>query len=240
MSWWDLLWSRPTSVAATAGLAVAGLVGNSERPWIWILGFATFMITHEIVNFRRTRNISNRLGRKYEIVQRRMLRLISDLSELTAREFDLWMVDLYLPPSSFTPSARSRVVVKLTRELSLTLTDARAVPTDIGLDHALFGRCFGESCSGLWWDIDLKMSSSGNNLWHTFHEVVNNRLQETYGVISVNPVVDDLGRDCRGLLVVHTKRDSEIATKALGVLTEPKGIRRLAEACHDIHREIAT
>ena len=240
MDWWDLLWSRPTSVAATVGLVIAGLVGNSDRPWIWILGFAIFAVTHEIVNFRRKRHISNRLGRKYEIVQRRMLRLISDLSELTAREFDLWVVDLYLPPSSFNPSARSRVVVKLTRELSLALTDARAVPPDIESDHALFGRCFLEPCPGLWWDVDLKMSSSGENLWHKFPEEVNSQLQETYGVISVNPVVDDLGKGCRGLLVVHTKRDSEIATKALGVLAEPKGIRRLAEACHDIHREIVT
>ena len=240
MSWWDLLWSRPTSVAATAGLAIAGLVGNSDRPWIWILGFAIFMVTHEFVNFRRERNISNRLGRKYEIVQRRMLRLISDLSDLTAREFDLWVIDLYLPPSSFTPSARPHVAFELTRELSLALTDARAVPPDIRSDHALFGRCFGESCSGLWWDVGLKMSSSGNNLWDTFHETVNSQLQKTYGVISVNPVVDDLGKNCRGLLVVHTNRDPVIATKALGVLTEPQGIRRLAEACHDIHREIAT
>ena len=57
----------------------------------------------------------------------------------------------------------------------------------------------------------------------------------SYGVISVNPVVDNLGQECRGLLVVHAKRDAEIVTKVLGALQQPEGKRRMAAACVDLH-----
>ena len=50
----------------------------------------------------------------------------------------------------------------------------------------------------------------------------------------------NLGRDCRGLLVIHAKRDAEIVTKALGALTEPEGKRRIATACVDIHNHLRT
>ena len=239
MRWLNLLFGRPILVLATLGLSIAGWWGNPERPWKWIIGLAAFIIFHEVGNFVREKSISSQLGRNREIVQRRVLRLISDLSDLTAREFDIWMVDLYLPRRSFSLFDRPHVVVKLVRELSMSLTDVRNVPPYFRTDDELFGRSFLQSRPKLWWDGDLTNSSLGENLCHRLDEVANRRLQETYGVISVNPIVDDLGKDCRGIVVVHTKRDSEIATKALGALTQATGARRLAEASHDIHKNIA-
>ena len=238
MSWSDLLLGRPILVLATLGLSIAGLWGNLERPWKWILGLAGFIILHEVVNFVREKSVSSRLGRNYEVVQRRVLRLISDLSDLTAREFDLWMVDLYLPQRSFSLFTRPHIVVRLVRKLSLALTDVRTVPLEFRLDDRLFGKCFSYARPGCWWDVSLAQQSSEENLWYKLDTVVNTQLQETYGAISAYPVVNDLGKDCRGLLVVHTKRDSEIATKAVGALTQSEGIRRLAGACHDIHSHL--
>ena len=232
MNWLNLLFSRPTLVVATLALTVAEFIGTADRPWNWIIGICIFILIHEIVTWRREQNISNRLKINYEGIQRRVLRLIADLSELTANEYDLWMVDLYVPRSS-----------KLVRELSIALTDVRIPLHEIPLNHRLFGRCFKESCQGLWWNIEL-IPQSGNtpqsedhNFWYKLDHF-NIELEKTYGVISVHPIVNALGKNCLGLLVVHTKRDSETATKALGSLTQSIGIRRLAEACHDIHDQM--
>ena len=242
MVWSDLLWGRPTLVIATVGLTLVGLTGNLDRPWSWILGLACFIVLHSIVNWLRERSISGRLDRNYEIVQRRVLRLIADLSDITAGEFDLWMVDLYLPRTSFALSTCVPFVTKkkLVRELSLALTDVRTVPLEIELTHIFFGPCFDKAQPGIWWNVALVESSIGdNNRWHELDDVVNDELGDTFGTISVNPIVDGLGKDCRGLLVVHTRLDSEVATKALGVLTQLKGMRCLAGACHDIHSQMA-
>lgn len=239
MAWSDLLWGRPTLVIATVGLTI--LVGNLDQSLSWILGLACFIVLHSIVNWRRDRGVSGRLGRNYEIVQRRVLRLIADLSDLTAREFDLWMVDLYVPRRSMALSTCAPFVTKknLVRELSLALTDVRVLPPEIELNHIFFGPCFSGSQSGIWWDDNLVGASMGdNNKWHEIDNVVNDELGEMFGVICVNPIVDGLGKQCRGLLIVHTKPDSEITTKALGALTQSEGIRRLAGACEDIHSYI--
>ena len=242
MRWSDLLWGRVTLAAATVGLAIAGLFGDSNRPWAWILGLASFIVLHAFVSWRRERSSSSRLGRKYGDIQGRVLRLISDLSDLTAREFDLWMVDLYLPRSSLILSARSPFLVKqtLVRELSLAFTDVRTVPLEIELSHELFGPCFVQSQPGLWWDGGLaQMRIEEDNRWDDLDDLVNSEIKKTYGAISVNPLVDMLGRHCLGLLVIHTKRDSETATKALGALAQSEGMRRLAGACRDIHGQLA-
>ena len=96
MNWFNLLFSRPILVIATLALTVAEFVGTADRPWNWIIGICIFILIHEIVNWRREKNILNRLKRNYESIQRRVLRLIADLSDLTANEYDLWMVDLYV------------------------------------------------------------------------------------------------------------------------------------------------
>ena len=57
--------------------------------------------------------------------------------------------------------------------------------------------------------------------------------------ISIQPVVDSVGKDCRGLLVVHTVNDPEIATTALTVLTQSQGRRRLARAREGIHSSLS-
>ena len=232
MNWLNLLLSRPILVVATLALTIAEFIGPADRPWNWIIGICIFILIHEIVNWRREQNISNRLKRNYESIQRRVLRLIADLSELTANEYDLWMIDLYVPRSS-----------KLVRELSIALTDVRIPFHEIPLNHGLFGRCFKESCQGLWWNIELipqpisTPQLEDHNFWDRL-DYFNIELEKTYGVISVHPIVDALGKNCLGLLVVHTKRDSETATKALGSLTQSMGKRRLAEACHDIHDQM--
>jgi len=237
MSWPAWLWGRPGRVLATLGLTI--LVGwRPDQLWIWILIFTLvgFIIVHETVNWRREQRLASLLYQNYPVIQNRALRLIADLANLTAKGFDLWMLDLYLPPNTGALFACSRNVYKLDRSLSVSLTDVRPVPLEIRLDHQLFGPCF-EGRTKLWWGTDLAESSSANS-WHEMNEAINVELRKTYGVISINPVVDRLGRDCLGLLVVHAKPDPEIVTKVLGALKESEGQRRLVEACQDIHNQM--
>jgi len=201
---------------------------------VWILAIACALVValFEIIASRQEARPESRLGQNYEMVLSRVLNLISDLSDLTAREFDLWVVDLYLPRPAFA-SFRRNHVSELELSMHVTLTDVRTVPNRIEPCH-FFGRCFADSQPKLWWDIRLE-PSSGENSWQTLNGGDNNEMAESYGVVSVNPVIDNLGRECRGLLVVHAKRDREIVTKVLGVLQQPEGRRRVAAACLDIH-----
>ena len=241
MKWTDLLWGRPTFVIATVCLMLFGLRGNPDWQWAWIPVIASFAILHSIVNWLRERSISAGIGRNYEFLQRRVLRLIANLSELTASKFDLWMVDLYVPRRRIGWSTRPPFVPKkkFVRELTSALTDDRVLPSEIELNHVFFGACFANVQPGIWWDDRLvKLPIEKDNRWHDMDKKVNEELGALFGVVGVNPIVDGLGKQCRGLLIVHTRPDSEVATIAAGALAQSKGGRHLAEACEDIHSYI--
>ena len=223
------------TVAAGAILAFLGVIGNPENLWTWIAAifFLTVILVLEVVNHRREINKSHPLGMNYKHILRRTLNLIADLSNLTGREFDLWVVDLYLRPNSKTMWGRT-YAHKLELSLHIALTDVGVVNSVIELKDNLFGRCFTDRRSELWWDVDLAPSSEENS-WVRLADGDNAQIRKEYGIMSVNPVVNDLGRDCLGLLVVHASRDAETVTKVLGTLRERKGKRQIAAACVDIH-----
>lgn len=223
-------------------LALPSLTGRSDWSLWWIVGLSAFIVLHSFVGWVRERSIFSRLGRNYEGVLRRTLHLVSDLAELTGGRFDLWMVDLYLPRNSWKLSAHWPFVVerKLGRALSVALTDVSKAPVTIKLNHDLFGPCFSQSESPLWWDIDLaELDGASQNYWHQLKDPINSELRTMFGAISIQPVVDSVGKDCRGLLVVHTVNDPEIATTALTVLTQSQGRRRLARAREGIHSSLS-
>ena len=193
---------------------------------------AVAVVLLEIVAWRHDVSAKNRLRRTFEVGLSRVLSLISDLSDLTAREFDLWVVDLYLPQQSFVWFLR-RDVLDLELSMHITLTDVRVVPSRIERNH-FFGQCFIDGQPRLWWNTDFA-SSSNENYWHNLSDLDNRIMAERYGVASVNPVVDNLGKECSGLLVVHAKGDEEVVTKVLGALQQSEGRRRMAAACLDIH-----
>ena len=239
MSWQSVLLGRPIVVIATVGLTVLSFVQSQDRPWFLIILIAAFIVVHESVNWLRDKRAAVELGPNYQVIQGRVLRLIADLADLTAGGFDLWMIDLYLTSQTAGVLGRFWNGANLTRSLSVALTDVRSVPLEIEMDHELFGVCFSQSSRALWWDTDLADPSPGN-AWHRTSPSTNSELSSTYGVISVNPVVDHLGRNCRGLLVVHAKRDSVVVRKVVGALREGEGQRRLEAACQDIHFQVTS
>lgn len=232
------LLSRPAVVVATVGLSLAGLAGDKDRPWPWIVGFALAIVVIEFFRWQRERGDPLASGDRRSIVLRRMLRLVSDLSELAGGVFQPWVVDLYLARSAGRWRHRRGEKVVLSREVSVALTDPRLVPGEYSVGDAPFGPAFAHARELLWWDVDVVARTAGRNSWEEFEGETNRALSEMYGVVSVCPLVDERGGGCRGLLVVHAGRDSVLATTAAGVLAEAKGARRLAEAREDIYREL--
>ena len=243
MRWWKFVWAKPTSVIATIVLTVVlafgSLTGRSNWPWSWIVALSAFIVLHSIVGWVLERN---RLGRNYEGILRRTLHLVADLAELTGGRFDLWMVDLYLPRNLWKLSAQWPFVGerKLVRALSVALTDVSKAPVTIDLNHNLFGPCFTRSESRLWWDINLaELDGARQNHWYHLADPINRELRTIFGAISIQPVVDSVGKDCRGLLIVHTVNDPEIATTALSGINQSRGRRHLAGAREGIHVHLA-
>ena len=230
--------SSSLAVVATVTLAFLGVIGNPSQPLVWGIASvcAVVVVLLEVVRWRQERNISNRLGKKYEEIVGSVLRLIADLANLTAYEFGLWVIDLYVPRTSFIASRRA-CTTRLERSLSIALTDVRPVPGEFALGDPLFGHCFTTSRPRLWWNIHLKESSDDND-WCRLGEADNNQLRRWYGVVSANPVSNSLGMDCRGLLVIHAGDDAEIVTKVLGALRQPEGQRRVTAACRHIHSQL--
>ena len=228
--------ARTITVVSAGALAYLGVIVKQNVTWVWIAASILFVIIIllEILSYRWERIKSNRLGPSHEFVLGRVIRLIADLSDLAARGFDLWVVDLYLPEATWLPRRR---VCKLALSLHIALTDVRAVPSEIALDHVIFGRCFNERRSEVWWDVTLA-SSSEENLWEQLNDSDNDSIRKQFGIMSVNPLIDNVREDCRGLLVVHAMHDAVVVRKVKGALTEPEGKRRIAAACLDIHNHL--
>ena len=233
MFWSDSVRDRKFTILATAILGFLGVIGNPDQYWVWIVAF---LCAFSIV-WREWRR-SDGLGTNYRNIVERVMRLIADLSTMTAGRFDLWVVDVYLPRSSITFLPPKRVC-NLQLSLHVALKDVRKVPSKIESDHVLFRRCFNEHRSELWWDASFAPTSE-ENLWELLDANDNDQIRTRYGVISVFPLIDNLGKNCCGLLVVHAARDAEIVTAVLGALKDAEGKRRVTGACYDIYNQLET
>ncbi len=155
----DLLWGRVTRTAATVILAIVSTVGGTHRPWPWIIGAAAFLVVHSVVSATRDRSIVRRLGRDYDRVLTRVLQVVSDLGEIAADRYGLWIVDLYVPESRWSlkrawpPLQRHR---ELSRQLSISLADARAQPPFIDPTVGPHGEAYSKSRPVLWIDEGVK------------------------------------------------------------------------------------
>ena len=128
----------------------------------------------------------------------------------------------------------------LERNLSLSLANVPKVPSRIEICHELFGHCFSKREPKIWWDPDFAETKlNAKNSMDDLKENANTNLKSRYGVIKVWPIEDELSRTCTGILVVHSKRDTEVATKVLGVLVGAEAERFLSRTSQNIHSQLA-
>lgn len=235
--WSDLVWGPVTVSIAAAVLAIASAVGGDDRPWPWIIGSAGFIVVHTAVNAARDQSIVRRLGRDYDRVQRRAVQVVSDLGELAAAKYDLWMIDLYVPATLWRikrtwPFFAKRL--ELRRQLSVSLVDARPQPPVVDISTGPHGECYSTSEPLIWFDPSEHGHAPGNR-WDQYDGAANGRLAAVYGVLSITPVVDQLGKNCNGVLAVHVEPEREAAVQAIGVLQSHEGRRRLHNACVELN-----
>ena len=213
---------------ATAAVILAVISGTEvSAPWWLLAALGGFIFVSEFISAR----VDKSRSRTMQKIQHRALRVIADLASATTTPHDLWVVDVYLPELGWTASRG--VKKRLVRALSLSLTDVQAVPPEIELSESNpLARCYSNAEELTWWDRELKpMPESDRSDSHESRD----KLKQTYGAVSVNPIVNNTGHDCRGILVIHTKRDPELVTAAVGVLDSSRGRRHISECCHDIH-----
>lgn len=235
--WSELLWGPVTLAIATVTLAIASAVGGSDRPWFWIVLSAGFIIVHTAVSAVRRQSIVRRLGRDYDRVQRRAVQVVADLGQLAADNFDLWMIDLYLPRWRFRVKKNWPFIARkreLSRQLSISLIDARPQPPTVDAVTGPHGQCFSVPVPLVWFNEEGHKQSI-DNAWGSFDQQMNADLGKVYGVLSVSPLVDQLGKNCVGVLAIHVEPDAEKALRARGALRSAEGRRRINNACVELN-----
>ena len=147
------------------------------------------------------------------------------------------MVDIYLLRRNWSFVMRRPFIKRqriLSRQLSVSLIDARHQPTSLDLFSGPHGKCFLEAQPLLWFDQTTHRSSR-DNAWDIFEDELSGELKKKYGVLNVSPLVDQLGRECIGVLAIHVGPERNAALKALGALNSQKGRLRVSNACIDLH-----
>lgn len=234
----DVVFGRTTLTIATLSLTIAGVWNPEKRSWLWIFCSAGFILAHTAVSEYRERSIVRALGRDYDRIQRKCVQAVADLGELVGGRFDIWMVDLYLPRKMWRLSPKWPFIKLgrvLSRELSMSLVDPREQPPSIALDDLLpHGKCFQSTRRLLWLRRD-SYEQDGENAGSNFSVELNDKLSKDYGALSLNPLVDSVGKHCVGVLAVHVAPDRDSAFKAKSALRSGSGQRKLANICEEIN-----
>ena len=213
-------------IVSAIALAILPATPNGA-PWWVLTTLGALILISEFFSTRVKRANSSKMQK----IQRRALRVIADLSSGTGARHDLWVVDIYLPRFSWPTSHGIR---KLKRALSLSLTDVQDVPPEVALsDDNPLARCYKHRRRLLWVDPRYNTVRSGAEAPSSPED--DQKLRDTYGAVSINPLVDDTGHKCRGILLVHTKPDPVLVTTAVGILDASRGRRHIDDASHDIH-----
>lgn len=240
---------RLSGVVATVGLTVVLSAIDKPKLAVFWVPLAAYVILQEIIQLAAEYSRGGRL-RGNEHVQRRILRLITDVAELCGRKFHFWVIDIYLPRKFVADGLRGAVKfvqrlggkspepLKFVRELSFSLEDVREIPRNVAGNHHLFGRSYCRRERLVWHRGTIINLQSGEIDRGDPPELEVAELLRLYGAISINPIVNGLGSDCRGLLVVHVSPDVEHSTTAAGVLSQDRGQRRLSDACNDLYVEL--
>lgn len=233
--WIEFLFGKVTLAIATVLLAIACTV----MLWPLIIGSAAFLIVHTIVNTAHDKNIVRRLGKNYDRVQRRVTQLLSDLGQLS--RFDIWMIDIYLPVWRWSFSQkplflnRNRV---LSRQLSVSLIDSLHQPPLVDSSSGPYLQSFEETRPLFWFDKEQHEDHPAEASL-AFYGMEKPDLRNTYGVLSVFPLVDQLNKNCTGILAIHVKPEQDTTLTALGVLQTEQGRYRISNACVELNGLLA-
>ena len=241
---WDLALGHPSAVLLTVALTVSSLLLSNSVRTVVVISIAVFAVTHSMISWIRDHSNTRRMSQHYGHVLNRLLDLLSDLGDLTGQDHGLWRIEVYVESVEVALAFRRPLLRRrsLVPTMSLALKHVPAPLQKIPLHHELFGECFSKAEPCLWWNKDLADFSGRVNIaankYDELPDDANRELARSFGSISVNPIVDQLGARCRGLLVVHTHVDPAVVTTAVGALLLERGRRQLSRACQDLHNRL--
>ena len=226
----SVLWSRTLRAAAAVGLTI-GSVANQDPLWWWLVPLGVFIVASESISGWRDRNRNAVL----QVVDQRVVRAIADLGAVSGDNYDFWIIEVYLLQWTWTSTGPAR---RLVRQPPLALTDVQALPAEVPTSgDGAFAASFRTRKPAVWWDLQFGPTPTKHESYTTQFD---HDQTAAYGAISVSPLADRTGRDCRGVLVVQTKPDPLHVTAAVGVFRSPEGRRRIADTCHDIYVALAS
>ena len=221
----NVLWSRTLRAAAAVGLTIVSVV-NDDPLWWWLVPLGAFIVASESISGWRDRNRNVVL----QMVDQRVVRAIADLGALSGDNYDFWIVEVYLLQWTW---ASMRPTRRLVRQPPFALTDVQALPAEIPTTgNGALAMSFNTRKPAVWWDPQIGPAPTESDPYTTQFD---HDQTTAYGAISVTPLADQAGRDCRGVLVVQTKPNAMHVTAAVGVFRSPEGRRRISETCHDIY-----
>ena len=146
------------------------------------------------------------------------------------------MVDIYLSKSDWSFILRPPFLARervLSRQLSVSLIDARPQPTWFDIQQGIHGMCF-QKVKPLLWINETVHGTTQENAWTAMEPPTNDELSNSYGVLNVSPLVDELGKGCVGVLAIHVEPEREVIHKALGALRSLQGRHRINNACVEL------
>lgn len=234
-----VVWGTSVLAAAVLVLTVASASTGSGR-WWWIIPSAAFIFIHTVVRAVRERTVAARLGTEYDKILHRLLRLVADLSELAGDKYELWMVDLYLPVHKWH-FKRGRWWVhrhsELSRELSISLLDSRPQPATVDITATPHGDCYNGSAPHLW--STPRPHEAGSSPPGFIPVPATEELERNYGILLLAPLIDLLGKNCRGVMAIHVAPEADAVLQAHGALTSARGLRSVQDACSEINGFLA-
>lgn len=225
-----MLWSRTLRAAAAVGLTI-GSVANQDPLWWWLVPLGIFIVASESISGWRDRNRNAVL----QVVDQRLVRAIADLGAVSADNYDFWIIEVYLLQWTWKWTGP---VKRLIRQPPLALTDVQTLPAEVPTSgDGAFATSIRTGRPAVWWDLQFGPSPTNRDSYTTQFD---HGQTAAYGAISVSPLADGTGRDCRGVLVIQTKPDPMHVTAAVGVFRSPEGRRRIADTCQDIYVALAS
>ena len=240
----DFVLGRPGTVFLTLAITLSSLLVPSEMRARVIIPIGIGILIHTTISWLRDRSSTRRMSQQHGRVLNRLLQLLSDLGDLTHQDHGLWRIEIYVKTTAFAISLRRPFLWRrrLVPTLSFALKHVAPPSPSISLDHELFGTCFRSGRACLWWNTSLADFSARANTTPNksldLNADVNRELERRFGSVSVNPIVDQVGKRCLGLLILHTPHDSTVVTKVVGALREEIARRYLARACQDLHDQL--
>ena len=248
----ELIWSRVAATAATAIMALVGLADRvleegPMRSWIeeyrlvLLIALVAFLVAHSYRNWKKESSQSKGFLGNFDSIHNNVLHLISDLAELSSRHYHYWIVDLYVEQRVIGLSVEWPFLFKkvLEKRLSVALFGVSEMPLKIHREHEVFGFLAINNGPIMWWDDQFTQTQlNTQNAQTQLTAQANESLMQNCGVVKAWPIADDLRRNRKGILVVHTKRDAVASTAALGVLAGEQGDRLCARAAQNIYGEL--